>query len=100
MAQPSPGSRRSPSIDYPILIACLSSYCFANPAGSWREDVFRRRAWNQASRSARSLAPACRVRHRVHLDDRERIGDGTHSRVVVNVERFDARIQRKLKGEA
>ncbi len=34
------------------------------------------------------------------FDDRERIGDGTHSRVVVNVERFDNRIQRKLKGEA
>jgi fluoroacetyl-CoA thioesterase len=32
-------------------------------------------------------------------DDRERVGDGTHTRVVVNVERFDARIQRKLKGE-
>ncbi len=32
------------------------------------------------------------------FDDRERIGDGTHSRVVVNVERFDQRIQRKLKG--
>ena len=34
------------------------------------------------------------------FDDRERIGDGTHGRVVVNVERFDNRIQRKLKGEA
>src|SRR5690606_7782455 len=34
------------------------------------------------------------------FDDRERVGDGTHTRVVVNVERFDARIQRKLKGEA
>jgi predicted thioesterase len=32
------------------------------------------------------------------FDDRERIGDGTHTRVVVNVERFDARIQKKLKG--
>lgn len=34
------------------------------------------------------------------FDDKERIGDGTHTRVVVNVERFDARIQKKLKGEA
>ena len=33
------------------------------------------------------------------FDDRERIGDGTHVRVVVNVERFDARIQKKLRGE-
>lgn len=33
------------------------------------------------------------------FDDRERIGDGTHKRVVVNVERFDKRIQRKLQGE-
>lgn len=33
------------------------------------------------------------------FDDRERIGDGTHVRVVVNVERFDARIRKKLRGE-
>jgi predicted thioesterase len=32
------------------------------------------------------------------FDDRERIGDGTHARVVVNVERFDKRIQKKLQG--
>ena len=30
------------------------------------------------------------------FDDKERVGDGRHTRVVVNVERFDARIQRKL----
>jgi fluoroacetyl-CoA thioesterase len=29
-------------------------------------------------------------------DDKERVGDGTHVRVVVNVERFDQRVQRKL----
>jgi predicted thioesterase len=29
-------------------------------------------------------------------DEKEPIGDGTHQRVVVNVERFDARVQRKL----
>ena len=34
------------------------------------------------------------------FDDKERVGDGTHTRVVVNVERFDARIQKKLGGEA
>ena len=33
------------------------------------------------------------------FDDKERIGDGTHTRVVVNVARFDQRIQRKLKSE-
>jgi predicted thioesterase len=32
------------------------------------------------------------------FDDKERIGDGTHTRVVVNVARFDQRIQRKLSG--
>jgi predicted thioesterase len=32
-------------------------------------------------------------------DDKERIGDGTHVRVVVNVARFDARVQAKLKQE-
>lgn len=31
-------------------------------------------------------------------DDKEPIGDGTHQRVVVNVERFDARVQKKLRG--
>ena len=31
-------------------------------------------------------------------DEREVIGDGTHERVVVNVARFDARVQRKLPG--
>lgn len=29
-------------------------------------------------------------------DERELIGDGLHERVVVNVERFDARVQKKL----
>lgn len=29
-------------------------------------------------------------------DEKELIGDGLHERVVVNVERFDARVQRKL----
>ena len=28
-------------------------------------------------------------------DDRETIGDGSHERVIVNVARFDARVQRK-----
>jgi fluoroacetyl-CoA thioesterase len=31
-------------------------------------------------------------------DDAERVGDGMHVRVVVNVERFDRRVQRKLQG--
>ncbi len=30
-------------------------------------------------------------------DDLERVGDGTHTRVVVNVERFDRRVQAKLQ---
>lgn len=32
-------------------------------------------------------------------DEKEPIGDGTHERVVVNVERFDKRVQRKIWGE-
>lgn len=32
------------------------------------------------------------------FDDKERVGDGTHTRVIVNVARFDQRIQRKLAG--
>lgn len=31
-------------------------------------------------------------------DDKEPIGDGTHQRVVVNVARFDQRVQRKING--
>jgi fluoroacetyl-CoA thioesterase len=31
-------------------------------------------------------------------DERETIGDGAHQRVVVNVARFDERVQRKLGG--
>ena len=30
------------------------------------------------------------------FDDKECVGDGTHTRVIVNVERFDQRVQRKL----
>jgi predicted thioesterase len=30
------------------------------------------------------------------FDEKERVGDGTHARVVVNVARFDERVQRKL----
>lgn len=38
------------------------------------------------------------IRFRVEArDERELIGDGTHERVVVNVARFDERVQRKLK---
>jgi predicted thioesterase len=29
-------------------------------------------------------------------DEKELIGDGTHERVVVNVAKFDQRVQRKL----
>lgn len=32
-------------------------------------------------------------------DEKEPIGDGTHERVVVNVERFAKRVQRKIRGE-
>jgi fluoroacetyl-CoA thioesterase len=31
-------------------------------------------------------------------DEKERVGDGTHTRVVVNVERFDQRVRKKLLG--
>src|SRR5262249_17520307 len=30
------------------------------------------------------------------FDEKERVGDGPHTRAVVNVERFDQRLQRKL----
>jgi predicted thioesterase len=31
-------------------------------------------------------------------DERERIGEGTHERVVVNVDRFDERVRKKAEG--
>ncbi len=34
------------------------------------------------------------------FDEKERVGDGLHTRVVVNVARFDERVQRKLTGES
>lgn len=38
------------------------------------------------------------VRFRVEArDEKDLIGDGTHERVVVNVAKFDERVQRKLK---
>ena len=38
------------------------------------------------------------VRFRVEArDEKERIGDGTHERVVVNVMKFDERVRRKLE---
>ncbi|MDH5211445.1 MAG: thioesterase family protein [Betaproteobacteria bacterium] len=41
------------------------------------------------------------IRFRVEArDEKELIGDGTHERVVVNVAKFDERVQRKLKGGA
>ncbi len=41
------------------------------------------------------------IRFRVEArDEKDLIGDGTHERVVVNVAKFDERVQRKLKGEA
>ena len=41
------------------------------------------------------------IRFRVEArDERDLIGDGTHERVVVNVAKFDARVQEKTKGRA
>jgi fluoroacetyl-CoA thioesterase len=34
------------------------------------------------------------------FDEKERVGDGSHTRVVVNVARFDERVQRKLTGDS
>ena len=31
-------------------------------------------------------------------DEKDLIGDGTHQRIVVNVARFDERLQRKITG--
>ena len=52
----------------------------------------------------RATAEVVRVEGRtIHFkvraeDERELIGEGTHERVVVNLERFDKRVQDKVKG--
>jgi fluoroacetyl-CoA thioesterase len=52
----------------------------------------------------RATAELVRVEGRtVHFrvraeDERELIGEGTHERVVVNVARFDERVQKKIRG--
>ena len=54
----------------------------------------------------RATAEVVRVEGRtIHFrvraeDERELIGEGVHERVVVNVERFDQRVQEKARGEA
>jgi predicted thioesterase len=51
----------------------------------------------------RATAEVVRVEGRtIHFkvraeDERELIGEGTHERVVVNLERFDKRVQDKVK---
>jgi predicted thioesterase len=51
----------------------------------------------------RATAEVVRVEKRtIHFrveahDERDLIGDGTHERVVVNVQKFDLRVQEKLK---
>jgi len=53
----------------------------------------------------RATAEVVRVEGRtIHFkvraeDERELIGEGIHERVVVNVERFDERVNRKARGE-
>jgi len=52
----------------------------------------------------RATAEVVRVEGRtIHFkvraeDERELIGEGIHERVVVNVERFDERVNRKARG--
>ena len=59
-------------------------------------------AVNTSGMRVRATAEVVRVDGRtVHLkvsahDERELIGEGTHERVVVNVARFDKRVQEKL----
>jgi predicted thioesterase len=53
----------------------------------------------------RATAEVVRVEGRtIHFkvraeDERELIGEGIHARVVVNVERFDERVNRKVRGD-
>ena len=98
-------SRRSTS---GIRSAALAAIEQLQPAGyqslGTRFDV-RHIAAMPVGMKVRATAAVTRIESRTVTfrveahDEKELIGDGTHERVVVNVEKFDARIRKKLRME-
>jgi fluoroacetyl-CoA thioesterase len=109
---PRVGSGRVRVLATPVMINLIEAAALAAiehllPAGyqslGTRLDV-RHIAATPVGMKARATAVVTKVDGRtVHFqveahDEKDLIGDGTHERVVVNVAKFDLRVQKKLSG--
>jgi predicted thioesterase len=105
------GSGRIPVLATPVMISLIEAAALAAaepllPAGHQslgiRLDV-RHFAATPVGLTVVATAQVMKVEGRTisfrveARDERERIGDGAHERVVVNVARFDERVQRKVR---
>ena len=100
-----PRSRLSRPSTSGIRSAALAAIEQLLPAGyqslGTRIDV-RHMAATPVGMKVRATAAVTRIESRTVIfrvevqNEKELIGDGTHERVVVNVEKFDARIRKKL----
>jgi len=107
---PSIGSGLVPVLATPVMINVIEAAALAAvehllPAGHQSLGIHldvRHFAATPVGMSVRAAAELVAVDGRTLTfrvearDDKEPIGDGSHQRVVVNVARFDARVQKKL----
>jgi fluoroacetyl-CoA thioesterase len=107
---PSVGSGAVPVLATPVMINLIEAAALAAvehllPAGHQSLGIHldvRHFAATPVGMGARAAAELTGIDGRTLTfrvdahDDKEAIGGGTHQRVVVNVARFDARVQRKL----
>src|SRR6516225_11836205 len=109
---PRVGSGRVPVLATPVMINVIEAAALAAvehllPAGHQSLGIHldvRHFAATPIGMTVRATAELIAVEGRTLTfrvearDDKEPIGNGSHQRVVVNVARFDERIQRKLAG--
>ena len=109
---PSIGSGKVPVLATPVMINLIEAASLAAvehllPVGHQSLGIHldvRHFAATPIGMRVRATAELIGIDHRTlsfkveARDDKEPIGGGSHERVVVNVARFDARIQRKLGG--
>jgi len=107
---PSIGSGRVPVLATPVMINLIEAAALAAaenllPAGHQSLGIHldvRHFAATPIGMRVRATAELIGIDRRTLMfrvearDEREVIGDGTHERVVVNVARFDERVQKKL----
>jgi predicted thioesterase len=107
---PSIGSGRVPVLGTPVMINVIEAAALAAaehllPAGYQSLGIHldvRHFAATPIGMRVRATAELIKLEGRTLTfrvearDDKEPIGDGSHQRVVVNVARFDERVQRKL----